>query len=528
MTTSGLLKWGEQVYTVFDVRWDLKDVHRKHFFEYSVLCLVAGFVYSRSRSTVTDGWGVNTYVHFKHMWVPSGAVNTLQDFTTRIVSLCYSVQTLVCCLREPCVKVQSHRQWPQCSSNWLARTFSEDAGQSDCKSPFPLLLTCSVWISKHVLRVGGESRCGKHNGWNSRDHWPETSGKRTVLESEFEVPSVCENTKNECCFWFSCSVSSEKEMSVLPLDKDLFVLAPIRRIVWTSDQTEFVVVHFPCVVSVHAQFMTTCMTQDFQVCVVRVKTRSSPCHPCLHLRTHLHPLACTWAFNFCLPIPQPHLHLRLRCRSTNTAKIHKMKSVAQWPIQPLPQVMSPTWSTTSTTQRLTQRSSKNKSVDVDTEPSYSIDAELDDELIRKTLSSQLFTQEREENQRTWDILITLMKKVCYQPSPFFTRTSTERPVYEPREELQKSHVLKVEELSRRKLSEDFEEVTSFFQGSNVKTVYILGYNDAKYTKCWDWRRAHQELAGFTTVPSGARSKCDPVAGLSLTKRKLVSTCTVNF
>ena len=147
-------------------------------------------------------------------------------------------------------------------------------------------------------------------------------------------------------------------MSVLPLDKDLFVLAPIRRIVWTSDQTEFVVVHFPCVVSVHAQFMTTCMTQDFQVCVVRVKTRSSPCHPCLHLRTHLHPLACTWAFNFCLPIPQPHLHLRLRCRSTNTAKIHKMKSVAQWPIQPPLQVMSPTWSTTSTTQRLTQRSSR--------------------------------------------------------------------------------------------------------------------------------------------------------------------------
>ena len=48
------------------------------------------------------------------------------------------------------------------------------------------------------------------------------------------------------------------------------------------------------------------------------------------------------------------------------------------------------------------------------------------------------------------------------------------------EELQKSHVLKVEELTRRKLTEDFEEVTSFFQGSNVKTVYIIGDNDAKY------------------------------------------------
>ena len=33
------------------------------------------------------------------------------------------------------------------------------------------------------------------------------------------------------------------------------------------------------------------------------------------------------------------------------------------------------------------------SVDIDTEPSFSFDAELDDELIRKVLSSQLFTQE---------------------------------------------------------------------------------------------------------------------------------------
>ena len=48
------------------------------------------------------------------------------------------------------------------------------------------------------------------------------------------------------------------------------------------------------------------------------------------------------------------------------------------------------------------------------------------------------------------------------------------------EELQKTHVLKVEELSRRKLTEDFEEVTSFSQGSNVKTVYNLGDKDAKY------------------------------------------------
>ena len=44
---------------------------------------------------------------------------------------------------------------------------------------------------------------------------------------------------------------------------------------------------------------------------------------------------------------------------------------------------------------------QNESVGIDIEPSYSCDAELDDELIGKALSSPPFTQEREEpaNQR---------------------------------------------------------------------------------------------------------------------------------
>ena len=36
---------------------------------------------------------------------------------------------------------------------------------------------------------------------------------------------------------------------------------------------------------------------------------------------------------------------------------------------------------------------QDESVDIDTEPSYSCDAELDDELIGKALSSPLFIQE---------------------------------------------------------------------------------------------------------------------------------------
>ena len=39
---------------------------------------------------------------------------------------------------------------------------------------------------------------------------------------------------------------------------------------------------------------------------------------------------------------------------------------------------------------------QDESVDIDTEPSYSCDAELDDELIGKALSSPLFIQERQE------------------------------------------------------------------------------------------------------------------------------------
>ena len=58
--------------------------------------------------------------------------------------------------------------------------------------------------------------------------------------------------------------------------------------------------------------------------------------------------------------------------------------------------MSPTSSTTSTTQKLFAAIFQNESVDIDTEPSYSCDAELDDELIGKALSSPLFIQEREE------------------------------------------------------------------------------------------------------------------------------------
>ena len=73
--------------------------------------------------------------------------------------------------------------------------------------------------------------------------------------------------------------------------------------------------------------------------------------------------------------------------------------------------------------------------------------------------------------RVWAIQARLQEELSEQHRALReTRVRNMRDI----EELQKSHVLKVEELSRRKLTEDFLEVTSFFQGSNVKTVYNLG------------------------------------------------------
>ena len=294
--------------------------------------------------------------------------------------------------------------------------------------------------------------------------------------------------------------------------------------------------HLHAVVSVHAQFMTLLHGSRFQGCVVRIKRRPLPYHACLHMsaphlqHSHLLPRS--------LHQEQP---LRSHCLSINTALLRQKRSLALWPKLPLPQVMSPISLTISTSQRLLKSSCRsNPATQM---PSYLHDAELSDETIGKALSSPLFIQEREEPASRRQAYHSFEESLLPSQSLSVCYVRTGRPVHElsslgssirekpsgEMEELQKIHVLKVEELSRRKSTEDFEEVTSIFQGSNVKTVYIfVTTTRSEVPRCWDWRRAHQEFAGFTTVPSGARSKCEPVASLSLSKRKLVSTCTVNF
>ena len=99
----------------------------------------------------------------------------------------------------------------------------------------------------------------------------------------------------------------------------------------------------------------------------------------------------------------------------------KKRGIAPWRFSTLSQVMSPTSSTTSsttsTTQRFLQQSSRMN-------PSTWT-------LIRRTRAMRNSTMSllekrclhhcsfrREKNQRTWDRLITLIRKICCQLSPF--------------------------------------------------------------------------------------------------------------
>ena len=72
---------------------------------------------------------------------------------------------------------------------------------------------------------------------------------------------------------------------------------------------------------------------------------------------------------------------------------------------------------------------QDESGDIDTEPSYSCDAELDDEIIRNALSSPLFIQEREEPANRRQAYHSHEESLLPAQS-FFAHTSTGRPVFE--------------------------------------------------------------------------------------------------
>ena len=73
---------------------------------------------------------------------------------------------------------------------------------------------------------------------------------------------------------------------------------------------------------------------------------------------------------------------------------------------------------------------QDESGDIDTEPSNSCNAELDDEINGKALSSPLFIQEREEPANLRQAYHSHDESL-WPAQSFFAHTSTRRPAYEP-------------------------------------------------------------------------------------------------
>ena len=164
-----------------------------------------------------------------------------------------------------------------------------------------------------------------------------------------------------------------------------------------------------------------------------------------------------------------------------------MRSIAPWRYTTLSQVVSPTSSTTSDYSETSAAIFQDESVDIDTEPSYSCDAELDDELIGKALSSPLFTQEREEAANLRQTYHSHEESLLPAQS-FFTRKSLGRPVYEPSSDLSQ----------KRKSSRDLEN-------ERIKTLFE---RQKRANSCWSQKheiqaasdRSIQELTGNIDCP----------------------------
>ena len=111
------------------------------------------------------------------------------------------------------------------------------------------------------------------------------------------------------------------------------------------------------------------------------------------------------------------------CRSKIPCALRPMRSLALWPITHLSQDMSPTSSTTTSTQRPLKFSS-------DTRPSYLHDAELSDDTIGRALSSPLFNKEREEPAKRRQAYHSLEESLLPSQSLSVGHARTGRPVHE--------------------------------------------------------------------------------------------------
>ena len=133
----------------------------------------------------------------------------------------------------------------------------------------------------------------------------------------------------------------------------------------------------------------------------------------------------------CLPVLCPAHQLPCRRNRRGLKPLHSrtMRSIAPWRYTILSQVMSPNLLDNFDYSETSAAIFQDESGDIDTDPSYSCDAELDDEIIGNALSSPLFILEREEpaNQRQ---AYHSHEESLLPAQSFFAHTSTGRPLYE--------------------------------------------------------------------------------------------------
>ena len=131
---------------------------------------------------------------------------------------------------------------------------------------------------------------------------------------------------------------------------------------------------------------------------------------------------------------------------------------------------------------------QDESVNIDTELSFSCDAELDDELLGKALSSPLFIQEREEPANLRQTYHSHEESLLPSQS-FFTRTSTGRPEDEPSSDLSQE----------RKSSRDLENerIRILLKRQKEQILAEVGSEIQKHELQADSdRRSIQELNGI--------------------------------
>ena len=139
---------------------------------------------------------------------------------------------------------------------------------------------------------------------------------------------------------------------------------------------------------------------------------------------------------------------------------------------------------------------QDESGDIDTEPSYSCDAELDDKIIRNALSSPLFIQEREEPANRRQAYHSHEESLLPAQS-FFAHTSTVRPVFE------------LSSCQKRKSSRDMENerIRILIERQKEQILAEVGTETQKHEFQADSdRRSIQELNG---IIESQRREIDP-------------------